>query len=454
MDPLKKQLPSSFKDPAGFVFMENGTCHRQINPAGLANHNSLMQSGLYQKLSSSRKLIAHEDVSASPLIIRPTQIPFISYPYEWSFSMLKDAALLTLDIQIKAIEHQMSLKDGSAFNVQFLDGAPIFIDTLSFEKYPEGKPWAAYGQFCRHFLGPLALMAHTDISLNKLLTNHIDGIPLDLVSKLLPFKTKLSLGLQIHIHAHGRKAQTKTSTAANAPKRVFSKMALLGLLDSLQSTVKALQLNLPTTVWGDYYSITNYNGLASGDKRTILREFLQKCGPNPVIDLGANDGTYSAIAAELGHSVLSADFDPVAVEKNYLRNRKAQENRIHPLYLDLTNPTPALGWAHTERPSFTERVDPDSIVLALALVHHLAIGYNLPLEKIVAWFAKFAQTLILEFVPKEDSQVIGMLRSREDIFVNYTIESLHIALKPFFDVVDVRKVDQSERVLLRCIRKS
>jgi len=207
---MTENLSGSFRDPSGFMFKHEGKLYRQVNQKYQEEYDLLMNSGLYDQLNKSRTLVAHKevDLALAPRpkiaykVIQPENIDFISYPYEWCFNQLKDAAILTLAIARRALEFGMSLKDASAYNIQFQHGRPIFIDTLSFEKYEEGMPWIAYKQFCQHFLAPLALMAKTDIRLGQLLKNHIDGIPLDLASKLLPASTKLSFGLSTHIHPH------------------------------------------------------------------------------------------------------------------------------------------------------------------------------------------------------------------------------------------------------------
>ncbi len=190
-------VAASFRDPSGFLFSRNGALYRQINRVYADDYDHLISSGLYDQLVKSGLLIPHREVSEKPVypelavkVIQPELVPFISYPYEWSFSQLKDAALATLAIQKRSIKAGMSLKDASAYNIQFINGKPTLIDTLSFEIYKEGKPWDAYRQFCQHFLAPLALMARVDVRLGQLLRVFIDGIPLDLASRLLPASTR------------------------------------------------------------------------------------------------------------------------------------------------------------------------------------------------------------------------------------------------------------------------
>src|SRR5262245_14254456 len=203
------QLSASFRDPSGFLFSRDGVLYRQVNRRYEQEYARLMESGLYEKLVKVGVLIPHvevENVRAEAgecfRVIQPERVPFISYPYEWSFGQLKDAALATLSIQKRALKAGMSLKDASAYNIQFVRGKAVLIDTLSFELYKDGQPWVAYRQFCQHFLAPLTLMALKDVRLSQLLRVYIDGIPLDLASELLPSKTRLNFGLLTHIHLH------------------------------------------------------------------------------------------------------------------------------------------------------------------------------------------------------------------------------------------------------------
>jgi hypothetical protein len=388
-------------------------------------------------------------------VIQPERVAFISYPYEWSFSQLKDAALLTLSIQKTALELGLSLKDASAYNIQFHHGRPILIDTLSFEAYQEGKPWIAYRQFCQHFLAPLALMAYRDVRLNQLLRVYIDGIPLDLASKLLPFHTRLKFGLLAHIHLHAS-AQKKY---ADAPEQAqtrsqggsVSKLGMTGLIDSLKGAVSALKWEPQGTEWGDYYEATNYSQAATGQKADLVKEYLEAIQPRQVWDLGGNTGNFSRIAAQMGIPTISADIDPAAVEKNYREVRQKKEINLLPLVLDLTNPSPGLGWHNRERDSFAAR-GPVDAVMALALIHHLAISNNVPLPDLAEYFASLGRWLIVEFIPKEDSQVQRLLATREDIFPNYQQQGFEEAFRPFFTIQACSQIEGSKRILYRMER--
>lgn len=447
---------SSFRDPSGTVYYAETLVFRQINKSYQENFDHFIESGLYKKLKKEGLLLPHIEVDKSNAlsskdvykVIQTERIPFISYPYEWSFSQFKDAALLMLTVQKTALKFGMSLKDATAYNIQYKDGRPILIDTLSFEIYREGKPWIAYRQFCQHFLSPLALMSYKDVSLSQLLRVYIDGIPLDLTSKLLPKKTWFDPLLLSHIHLHAKSQERFASRAKKVKeaKLKLSKQALVGIIESLESIIKRISWKKTNTQWGDYYSFTNYSKQAFSHKKKIVSQYLGKLRPNQVWDLGANTGEFSRLASEKSTYTVSFDIDPAAVEQNYLQAKEKNETHLLPLILDLTNPSPSLGFAHEERKSLIERGPVDTI-LALALIHHLAISNNIPFQKIAEFLRKICRNLIIEFVPKADSQVQKLLTMREDIFTHYTQQGFENAFEKYFKIVKKDKIAGSKRVL-------
>jgi len=463
---MNKRVAASFRDPSGFVFFHDETLFRQVNQVYQEDYDLLISSGLYDKLTKQKLLIPHQEVEIKPVVpelgykvIQPARIDFISYPYEWSFSQLKDAALLTLLIQKMALEAGMILKDASVYNIQFHHGSPILIDTLSFAKYIEGSPWVAYRQFCQHFLAPLALMSKVDIRLSSLLINYIDGIPLDLCSRLLPRSSRWNLGLTTHIHMQA--AAQKRYADASALKRAgktdqqprVSKLGLIGLIDSLESSVKKLDIKITGQDWVNYYSDNNYTKRAFAEKRKIVADAVRDLQPKLVLDLGANTGVFSREAAQQADClVVSTDIDPEAVEINYLQMKKDRQTNLLPLVLDLTNPSPAIGWDNQERDSFYSRGKAD-LVMALALVHHLAIANNVPLGDIASTLATLGEHLLIEFVPKEDSQVKRLLRSRDDIFDQYSLNGLLEAFERYYKLDAQTPIPESERTMLLFKRK-
>ena len=446
-------LPGSFRDPSGFLFFREGTLYRQINGGFQDHYNQFISSGLYERLRSKQLLIPHEDVDIPPedpdtayKIIRPLRIPFVSYPYEWSFSQLKHAALLTLEIQKISLEYGMTLKDASAYNVQFFKGSPIFIDTLSFEKYESGTPWIGYRQFCQQFLAPLALMHYTDIRLGQLLRTNIDGICLDLTSRLLPAKTWLKPGILIHIHLHAKSETKYADVHVPLKSREVSTHALLGLLDNLTTTIEKMQWQPKGTEWAEYYHDTNYSQDAFEHKKEIVARFLELAHPKTVWDMGANNGLFSRLASTREIPTIAFDIDPACVELNYREVVKNKEQDLLPLLLDLTNPSPGIGWQNKERDSLIAR-GPADTVLALALIHHLAISHNVPLDRIAELFSKMCHALIIEFVPKSDSQVQKLLMNREDIFNEYTQQCFESDFNRYFEIIQRTGIDGSSRML-------
>ena len=460
--PTATKNPASFRDPSGFIYRGgDGVLYRQINHRYQQDYDTLIDSGLYRDLVDRHLMIDHEESVIEHAIsedayrvIQPRELDFISFAYEWPFTALKHAALLTLEIQRRAIEAGMTLKDASHFNVQFEGVRPVFIDTLSFERYEPGEPWVAYGQFCRHFLAPLALMAKTNISLGRLLLLHLDGVPLDLTASLLPWRTKLQPGMMMHLHMQAvmvrRYSDTSEGRRPTANKKMkVSQAGLLALLDSLRRLVEKLSWKAGGTEWADYYSDHSYNDEGFGQKKQIVSQMLESSKPATVWDLGANTGVFSRLATDHGAKTYAFDVDPACVENNYLACRSAKQKDILPLLLDLTNPSPAIGWAHQERPSLASR-GPADVVMALALIHHLAISNNVPLDKIVEFFHRMGRRLIIEFVPKGDPQVDRLLLRRKDIFDDYHQNGFEAALEPYFEILRQEPVGIDGRVMYLC----
>ena len=463
---------ASFRDPSGFVFRREGVLYRQVDRRFAGEWDAFLGSGLYERLAADGILLPHDDapldVALTPAdahaVIRPRAVEFISYPYEWSFGQLKDAALLTLRAQVLAAERGFTLRDASAYNVQFVDGAPLLIDSLSFEPAEPGRPWDAYRQFCQHFLAPLALMAHRDPRLGLLLREYLDGIPLDLAARLLPFRTRLSVGLGSHIHLHAR-AQARPGGAAAAAEaarrargargresRRMGRTGQAAILDSLRSTVEKLEWRPQGTTWSGYTRVTSYSQAAAASKSAIVERFLGETSGRWVWDLGANTGEFSRLAARMGRSALALDGDPGAVEQAYRAVKRDGERAVLPLVVDLSSPSPALGWALRERRSILERANAD-VVLALALVHHLAIGNNVPLGAIADFLASVGHELIVEFVPKEDPMVVAMLAHRRDVFPDYSIDGFRTAFAPYFETAQEAPVEDSTRTLFLMRRR-
>jgi len=441
---------SSFRDPDAKVFLKDGEIYRRISKNYAKTFEKFINSGLYEKLLSENLIIEHTQIESDDLIIKPKKV-FISYPWEWCFSQLKDAALATLKIQKIALEYNMSLKDATPYNIQFLKNKPLLIDTSSFEDFKE-KPWAAYRQFCENFLSPLVLMAYTDLSLSSLFVGNINGISLALASKLLPLKTRFNPNLLWHIHIHS-KMQNKYSENKTKYDVKISKNQLLNIIDNLYDTVLGINLKKYKTEWQEYYSNTNYTEDSFGTKKEIITCFKNKINPKTVWDFGSNTGIFSRIFSKEGIDVTAFDIDHLAIEKNYLTAKENGEENIFPLIFDISNPSPALGFNNEERKTLTQRAQNVDLILALALIHHLRITYSIPFSYIAKYFAEISKYLIIEFVDKKDSKIQTMLLNREDIFDDYTKENFEKEFGEFYQILEIKPIDGTKRTLYLMERK-
>jgi hypothetical protein len=449
---MPSEVPGSFRDRAGYVFIENGILKRRITAHGADDYRTCVDSGFHDEAIGAGLLVSHVLESDGPdgITLVPTSVPFISYPYEWTFSQLKDAAVLTLSLQDMALEHGLALKDASAYNIQFIGSKPIFIDTPSFEKYREGQPWIAYRQFCEHFLSPLLLMAKVDPRLSRLQRTFLDGIPIEIAAKVAP--RWVGPWLSMHVKMHAR-AKTRGKSQAQSRTAKMSKNALLGLVRSLRQAVESLRPSTAASEWSDYSSASSYDDFAAVHKHELVNAYCDLVAPTArlVWDLGANAGEFSRIFSNRQIRTVAWDYDASAVEQNYCKAAEDNDAYLLPLVLDLTNPSPALGWAHEERMSFLQR-GPADVVMALALIHHLVIGNSVPCEKVAAFFASAGKWLILEYVDNEDSRVV-QLRSTRTSAHPYDEETFRLAFAERFDVIRRDPIRDSRRVLYLMRRK-
>jgi hypothetical protein len=449
--------PSSFKDPSGFVFESAGTIYRQVNQYYAAQYRQLMDSGLYKQLVSQQRLIAHEEIAVNMTntadwytTLQPEPVHPISYPYEWCFEQLQDAALLTLTVLKTALQHGMILKDATPYNIQFHKGRPVFIDTLSFDTYNPKQPWIAYRQFCQCFLFPLYLEHYLKTDIQRILSTYIDGIPVDFVAKLLPLKSRLSLGVWLHVYLQHT---ASTSTRANKQTAAFSKKKLLDVISHLTNIITNFPVNKTyKTTWSNYYEDTILSKEYLHEKEKIVRAFCENSTARSVLDLGANDGYFSKLFASRQMQVIATDADNRCISRLYQEVKKNNIEHILPLILDIANPSPAIGFHNQERAAFHDRIKTD-LVAALALVHHLVIGKNISLPVLADYFNHIAPELIIEFVPKEDEKVQQMLKSRPDTFVDYDQTHFERYFTAYFKIIAKEPVPGTHRILYKMQRK-
>jgi SAM-dependent methyltransferase len=444
------QHPASYRDPCGFVFTQAGIFYRAVQQEGKRDYDMLMQSNLYQKLIERQLMIAHEEVSGEVVrsqaykILKPQQFSFWTYPYEWSFSQLKDAALLTLKLIKLGLEHGMMLKDANAYNIQFVQGRPMLIDSLSFEAYEEGKPWQAFSQFCQHFLYPLLVFQKSPELSPAILMAYPDGLSAQLTASLLPWKSRLNLNNQLYVYLAATLSKKQGDKQASYK---ISKQKILQNVAQLRGYIQKLNPRRPEAGWSNYYDETILSDAYLDNKKAVVDELLSTIKPTRIIDAGCNTGAFTMIAAKHAQEVISFDFDAASIDGLYGALARQEIPNIQTLVADIINPTPSLGWANAERSSLKDRLKGD-VVLALALVHHLAIGKNVPFGFISSFFAEITnEWLLIEFVPKSDPKVQLLLQNRKDIFQHYTASYFEEAFQRHFSIEQSITLAHSSRTM-------
>jgi ribosomal protein L11 methylase PrmA len=452
-----RRIAGSYRDPSGHVFDGGTHVLRSVRPPAAAEFDQVKQTGLLDRLVAEgvllpfevvdRRLLAEQEPDAVSVLRHP-RLDFISHPYEWSFRGLRAAALLQLDIQLRALEAGVALGDASAYNLQFIGSKPVFIDHLSFRPYREGEFWTGHQQFCNQFLNPLLLTALTGVPFQTWYRGSLDGIPSREVSPLFPRRKLLSRRMLLHVYLLGKLQGESTRSSAvqlaNAglPRRRFQKT-----LEDLRGWVAGLEpKGSRFSEWSDYAANTSYGQAEGSAKRAFVADFVAGTKPRMLWDLGCNTGDFSVVALGAGaETVVGFEFDHGALDAAFLR--ATQEGlSLLPLYLDAANPSPDQGWAQRERAGLGARRSADA-VLALALVHHLAISRNVPLAEVVAWIVSLAPKGVIEFVPKADAMVQRLLALRADIFEDYDEAYFLAALESGGRIVKTARVTESGRLL-------
>jgi ribosomal protein L11 methylase PrmA len=447
---LPNKINGSFRDPSGYVYEHSGRIFRTITERAVEDYRYIRDAGVLNDLVNGGFLIPAIEVDPEEagldssvdagVVVEHPRIPFISYPYEWSFQVLKAAALHHLDLHIELFGRGITLTDATAYNVQFLGAKPIFIDLLS----------TGYRQFCEQFLNPLLLRSYTGVAHNAWCRGSPEGISATELARVLPLRRKLSPRTFIHVVLHGRLQASKASSdkAKSARTKNFSKTAYLGMLHQQRSWIANLQpADDQSTVWQDYADTHNYSPEEHQNKKTFISSFVESVRPSVLWDFGCNTGDFSEVALKAGaETVIGFDFDQGALDAAFARAREGRMNFL-PLFQDATNPSPDQGWRQAERDGLGERRNADAL-LGLALIHHLAIGRNVPLPEIVTWLTGLAPCGVVEFVPKEDPMIQQMLMLREDIFDDYSYEIFRALLCEHAQIVREQSVSTSGRVLL------
>ncbi len=458
LDPSYKDK-GSFRDPSGSVYIFQDCVLRTVNKNAEVSYEAIRTNKFIVDAIDRGDLISFQELNPSDFIqdqfpkvsyvIRHPKLDYISYPYEWSFSLLKAAAIHHLNLQLNLLENDIVLSDATAYNIQFVGHRPIFIDFLSLRPYQKGEYWTGYRQFCEQFLNPLLFSSITKIDHNHWYRGSLEGISSRDLINLIPF-TKISWNIFIHVILQARLEQKNINKSIEHKKvkicSFFSKNAYYGMLCNLRNWVANLSPPLvKNTIWKDYASNNTYKTQEIELKRQFIQTFIETVKPKKLLDIGCNTGDYSILAIETGvEYVVGFDSDHAAIEQACLRAR-VQNLPFLPLILDASNPSPNQGWDQCERLGFMERAKADALLM-LAFQHHLRMK-NITLAQIVAWFIRMAPCGVVEFVPKTDVTVQNMLSLRQDIFTDYDINNFEKHLTDVAKIVNKKIISESGRCL-------
>jgi SAM-dependent methyltransferase len=450
--------PGSFRDPESRVFYADDSVFRALSAEGLEDFEALAGTGLLE----DERLVRTERADGAAIpggllakeaagVLRHELIPFVSYPYEWPFSMLKDAALTQLDLLLAALEKDMVLKDSSPYNVQWRGAKPVFVDVGSFERLREGEPWVGYRQFCMLYLYPLLLQAAKDVQFHPWLRGSIDGIKPQEMANLLSLRDRFRRGLFTNVFLHARLERRYADRGAEVKRDIkkagFRKEMLVANVRKMRKLVGRLEWSPPEGVWVAYGERNSYTDDDARRKDEFVREVATAGDWSLVWDLGCNNGRYSRIAAEGARYVVAVDADQGPVELLYRTLRDEGEERILPLTMNLADPSPGLGWRGLERKAMPDRGTPD-LVLALALVHHVAISANVPVSEFIDYLGSLGSSLVIEFPTRDDPMVQKLLGpKREGLHPDYDRDFFERTLAAAFDVERSEELESGTRVL-------
>jgi len=455
----------SFRDRDGRVYHFQGRVFRGLSASALDSYRQLTQKAFYTKLAESGKVIGTREVlpEQNPLpddvkaawagFLEHDPVPVISYPYEWTFSMLKAAAALQLHLVERAVSNGFTLKDATPYNIQFVGRKPVFIDIPSFEPLREGEPWSGYRQFCEMFLFPLFLQAYKGCNFQPFMRASIDGVNVQAAAALFGFRDRFRKGVISHVWLQSKLDRRFGGSSENVRSSLksagFNRELILVNVRKLQKLVKKLEWQAQGSEWGDYTEFHNYSDEDHARKEEFIRDAITAECPDTVWDIGCNTGQFSRIAAANCGQVVATDIDHVAVERLFLDPNTPIN--ILPLLQNVADPSPSWGWRNRERSDLQTRSRPD-LVLCLALIHHVVITANIPLAEFVDWLAGLTDKLVIEYVSRKDDKVQTLLRNKQDKYQDYTRESLETNLKRHFEICQQQEVNNGDRMLYRCVK--
>jgi len=453
--------PASFRDRTARVFyLDNAVC-RGLSDDAWEEWQALSRTSFFKRSLDEGRVIGTEMLSpAGPAavglpvewkaVLRHRTVPFVSYPYEWCFGMLKDAALLQLELLAAALDEGMTLKDASPFNVQWLGSRPVFIDVASFVRWRAGEPWVGYRQFCRMFLYPLLLQAYKQMPFQPWLRGRLDGIDAEECRALMSLRDLLRPGVLTHVLLQSRLQRRYGADGRDVRQELksagFDRALIAANVARLRKLVRALDWTPDASAWTDYAWQNSYDPLDAQTKEEFVARALQARRRSLVWDLGCNTGRFSMMAVEHADHVVAVDSDHASIERLYQTLKASESTNVLPLVLDVTDPSPRLGWRGLERRAMIDRGRPD-LVLCLALVHHLVITSNIPLEDVVDWFHELGGELIVEFPTRDDEMVTRLLQNKDQAYDDYRTECFEACLARHFELQQRVVLPSGRRIL-------
>ena len=446
----------SFRDPAGTIFYHNDKVYRVLSDEGYERYKFLEKNNLLKQLIDKNYVIRTNQIATQKLnlkeiiskyVLEHDKVNYISYPYEWSFQQLKDAAIHHLDLHLYLLNNNATLIDASAYNIQFVGHKPVFIDILSIKEYEDGEYWKAHKQFCENFLNPLILKSKKNINFNNWFKGNLEGITTKDLNSTLGITDKISYNIFVQVvllNYLENKAINSEIDIRKVKKKKFPKTSYISILKNIRNLINSLKIKKERTIWGDYSTNNTYKIKEEINKKKVVEQFSKKFKFKIIADLGCNDGVYSQICLANGcKQVIGFDYDLNSINKAF---RYSKENNLNflPLYLDASNPSPDHGWLQSERKGFMQRAN-FSGMLALAFEHHLAIAKNVPLDQVINFLTNIAPRGLIEFVPKDDYTVEKMISLKGDIFEHYNEENFKNILSRASKIMSEKIVSSSGR---------
>ena len=457
--------PGSFRDPTSRVFELDGAIGRGLDKASIENFEALAKAPFYRAAEAAGQVVRTK--VADPKVtqhltslgwggaLEHERLPLISYPYEWTFSMLKEAALLHLDLLDAAYKDGWTIKDSTPYNVQFVGSRPVFIDTPSFIPRTPGDYWTGYRQFCMLFLYPLMLKAHLGIDFQPLLRSRLDGLTPAEFARYFGGMRRLKKGVLSHVilpasmEAAVERRERDNVPAKSRPAIRQSDAMVLGLIASMRRIIEGLKSPIRHTDWSEYANRHSYEAAELDEKVEFVKKAVQTRDWNIAWDLGSNTGNFSRICATRARYTVAADGDYDAVEKLFLAERANGGENILPLVLDLANISPSQGWAGAERSSFDKRNRPD-LVITLALIHHIALSANIPIPMFLDWLRSLDAHLVIEFVDRNDEMVEKLLKNKTERYEAYNLATFEGELAKRFQILDQQPLKDGRRRIYFC----